>query len=202
MNCNVCSAPIEDGAATAKMPCCDRVSHTTCLINTIANASTFYSATIYCDCTTIIYQSPHIVENQAQHDARDQKIAELQQNENSKRDLKELKKSVTAVKRARAAYNRFLMDKKRDYTLQKKVHIDAIKALRNDARAAVRGSPTYKAINSAYAKQKALATKFKNTYGVADNVMRYMNRTMFGLHSYRLGRAYNMFLRSFRVRSF
>ena len=131
-----------------------------CLINTIANAvNMYYSTTVYCDCTTMIYQSPHVTEGNTQQQEREQKIAEIQQNEDSKRDLKDLKKSVSVVKRARVAYNKFLMEKKRDYNVHKKLHIDAIKALRQDARAAVRTSPTYKAMNSAYAKQKALAKK-------------------------------------------
>lgn len=150
----------------------------------------------------MIYQSPHVTEGNVQQQEREQKIAEIQQNDDSKRDLKELKKSVSAVKRARVAYNKFLMEKKRDYNVHKKLHIDAIKALRQDARAAVRASPTYKAMNSAYAKQKALAKKFQDTYGVSDTVMRYMNRTLFGLRPYRFGRAYNLFLRAFRVRRF
>lgn len=170
------------------------------MVATATNA--YYSTTIYCDCTTVMYQSPHILENNELLNEREQKIAELQANEDSKRDLEQLKKTVTEVKRAKTAYTKFLMEKKRDYTIHKKVHIDAIKEMRDSARAAVRASPTYKAINSAYAKQRGLAKKFQNKYSVSDNVMRYMNRSMFGLNIYRFGRAYNMFLRSFRVRSF
>jgi hypothetical protein len=192
MNCAYCTQSITETEAKATVPCCTALYHTTCLIkhtSTIANNSYHsYSMNILCQCGVVLYSESHepivpMVE------------PELETPE-ARRDIKDLKKKISAANKHRLAFARLLREKKQEYSEATGHHLVALREINRTMKTCVKNTEEYKAHVRGFRSYTAARREFVQKYKVNSYIMRTIIKDSY---RYRLHTPMRMLRRILRI---
>lgn len=157
MNCEVCSLAIE-GQATATVPCCERIYHTSCLVKESIKAG-YKLLPLRCGCGMF-----HFNESYQQFSSY-QQLPEIDlnafvENEENRTQLKKLKEKSVAAKKARSALNTILREKRAIFRNSVKPYSDLIKAIGKETTDSIKNTEQWKTASKTMRSYTASVNKF------------------------------------------
>ncbi len=165
--CAICYGDIEEGSVV-NSPACGCKFHAACLIKYIADMPPHID--IYCPCGTILYSRsfPQEAEAEAEADPVAPPVAEFfAANPAAKAELKALKQSQVATKKAATQLRRFVSEHNKQFKNEVAPLKQQIRQFRSVHRAAYQASVERKAYQSALTKYIQSYRAFRCKYNVS-----------------------------------
>jgi len=160
MDCTICSTPIEAGAKTIQMACCDRVYHTGCGLQSFLSMA-HWSSAVHCHCGAVVYQS---YDHTTSSHTDDIPGTAILNSDELKPQLKQLKKKLTEIKSTEKEFIRYVKQEYKEFEETVLQQLDAIKVLKNARMAHVKQSAEYKKFSGAKRSFNSMISKIKTKY--------------------------------------
>jgi hypothetical protein len=157
MNCEVCSLPIE-GQATAAVPCCERIYHTSCLVKESIKAG-YNLLPLRCGCG-IFHFNESYQQFSSYHQLPQIDVNAFVENEENRTQLKKLKEKALAAKKARSALNTILREKRVIFRNNVKPYSDSIKAIGKETTNSIKNTEQWKAASKTMHSYTTSVNKF------------------------------------------
>jgi len=180
MNCHYCLADLS--GATATLPCCAKLVHTTCLINDISYRLENDFAYVQCECGVRIWETQYVHDGVVAEGSVDARVSTLLARPEVRQEVKDIKKSFTTMGKAHRAYASRMKALKAVYKEQTAQHVTALKQIRDATKSNVKQTEEYKAHRRSRNAVNTMQKKFREKHNLSSrefrNILGYSGRSM------------------------
>ena len=165
MNCEICQMAISTTDKKTETPCCDRIFHSQCAINMIAN-NVYHSHDVVCLCGGIIYKFHHHYMEETENAAV--RMEELIKQPLARVEFKKLKNVVSNRNKSNKNFVKKIKEVHNVFCEQTQTNIDMIKNFKKLAIKSINDSNEYKEYSRNCRQVTYYSNRFKRMFNVND----------------------------------
>lgn len=182
MICHYCLLDLSGATATATLPCCAKVVHTSCLVNDISYRLDNDFGYVQCECGVKIWETQYVHDVSVAQGSVEGRVATLLTQPEVRQEVKDLKKAFTTMTKAHRAYASRMKALKAVYKEQTVQHVTALKQIRDATKSTIKQSVEYKAHVRARNVVNTSQKKFREKHNLNSreyrHILGYTGRSM------------------------